>query len=140
MSDRIAVFNRGRVEQVGTPADVYERPSTSFVAGFVGTSNLLEGSVASSLLGVEGTFTIRPEKIRVLSTTEIRETQGAHDVRAPGIVQHVEYLGPYTRFRVALDAGAVLQVMVQNTGDGLARGPGERVVLAFERRYIFDIQ
>ncbi len=143
MSDRIAVFNRGRVEQVGTPADVYERPSTSFVAGFVGTSNLLEGSVASSLLGVEGTFTIRPEKIRVLGTTETTEgseTQGGHDVHAPGMVQHVEYLGPYTRLRVALDAGAVLQVMVQNTGDGVARGPGERVVLAFERRHIFDIQ
>ena len=139
MSDRIAVFNRGRVEQVGTPADVYERPSTSFVAGFVGTSNLLEGAVASSLLGVAGTFTIRPEKIRVLSTTEVSEAQGAHDVHAPGVVQHVEYLGPYTRCRVALDAGAVLQVMLQNTGDGVAGKPGERVVLAFQRRHIFAI-
>src|SRR6185312_11097551 len=51
MSDRIAVFNRGRIEQVGTPADVYERPATAFVAGFVGTSNLLRGEVAERVVG-----------------------------------------------------------------------------------------
>ena len=63
MSDRLAVFNAGRIEQLGTPADVYERPATRFVAGFVGTSNLLRGDVARRILGRDGTFTIRPEKI-----------------------------------------------------------------------------
>ncbi len=65
MSDRIAVFNRGRIEQVGTPAEVYERPATAFVAGFVGTSNLLSGDVAERIVGRAGTFTVRPEKIRL---------------------------------------------------------------------------
>jgi putative spermidine/putrescine transport system ATP-binding protein len=64
MSDRLAVFNQGRIEQMGTPADLYERPATSFVAGFVGTSNLLRGPVAQALIGSDGLFTVRPEKIR----------------------------------------------------------------------------
>ena len=65
MSDRLAVFNRGRIEQVGTPADVYERPATAFVAGFVGTSNLLRGEAARTIVGTDGTFTVRPEKIHL---------------------------------------------------------------------------
>ncbi len=68
MSDRLAVFNAGRIEQLGSPAEVYERPATRFVAGFVGTSNLLTGDVARTVLGRPGTFTIRPEKIRLAST------------------------------------------------------------------------
>src|SRR5207344_3495802 len=65
MSDRIAVFNAGRIEQVGSPAEVYERPATAFVAGFVGTSNLLRGPAAEKIVGRAGTFTVRPEKIRL---------------------------------------------------------------------------
>ena len=65
MSNRLAVFNRGAIEQVGTPADVYEHPATTFVAGFVGTSNLLKGETARAVIGQEGTFTVRPEKIRI---------------------------------------------------------------------------
>src|SRR5690348_12885246 len=65
MSDRLAVFNGGRIEQVGGPAEVYERPATAFVAGFVGTSNLLRGDVAAAIIGEAGTFTVRPEKIRL---------------------------------------------------------------------------
>ena len=70
MSDRIAVFNRGRIEQIGSPADVYERPATAFVAGFVGTSNLLGGEVAVRIVGRPGTFTVRPEKIRLADLSE----------------------------------------------------------------------
>ena len=66
MSDRLAVFNDGRIEQVGAPADVYERPATRFVAGFVGTSNLLDAARSPRRsLGRRGTFTVRPEKIRL---------------------------------------------------------------------------
>ena len=65
MSDRIAVFRDGRIEQVATPAELYETPATAFVAGFVGTSNLLTGDVAKAVLGREGTFSIRPEKIHL---------------------------------------------------------------------------
>ena len=65
MSDRLAVFNQGRIEQIGAPAEVYERPATRFVAGFVGTSNLLTGAVAEQVIGSAGTWTIRPEKIHL---------------------------------------------------------------------------
>ncbi len=65
MSDRLAVFNKGKIEQVGAPAEVYERPATPFVAGFVETSNLLRGEIAQRVIGSSGTFTIRPEKIRL---------------------------------------------------------------------------
>jgi putative spermidine/putrescine transport system ATP-binding protein len=65
MSDRIAVFNAGRIEQVGTPSEVYEHPASQFVAGFVGTANLITGSTAQRLVGRPGTFSVRPEKIRI---------------------------------------------------------------------------
>src|SRR3954453_17052382 len=63
MSDRIAVFNDGAVEQVGTSTEVYERPATPFVAGFVGTTNLVEGAAAATLFGRPGTWSIRPERV-----------------------------------------------------------------------------
>src|SRR5690606_32486335 len=67
MSDRLAVFNHGRIEQVGAPADIYEHPATAFVAGFVGVSNLLEGEVARAIIGSPAAFSIRPEKILIAS-------------------------------------------------------------------------
>jgi putative spermidine/putrescine transport system ATP-binding protein len=105
MSDRVAVFNAGRVEQVGTPAEVYEHPATAFVAGFVGTSNLLTGEVAKAVLGEDGTFAIRPEKISL---------GGAGDVSASGRVVEVSYAGPTTRIVVDLDAGGRLVALHQN--------------------------
>ena len=65
MSDRIAVFNDGRIEQIGTAAEIYERPATAFVAGFVGTTNLLRGRAAVRVVGAPGTYSIRPERIRI---------------------------------------------------------------------------
>ncbi len=77
MSDRIAVFNAGRIEQLGTPAEVYERPSTEFVAGFVGTSNLLRGEASLKVLGLDGVFSVRPEKIRMIEPT-VEPAAGEH--------------------------------------------------------------
>ena len=111
MSDRLAVFNRGRVEQIGTPADVYERPATPFVAGFVGTSNLLRDEVAERLLGTRGLFTVRPEKIRL---AEPGTAPGPDEIAADGTIRSVVYLGPDTRYIVALDAGSELVVTQQN--------------------------
>ena len=111
MSDRIAVFNRGRIEQVGTPADVYERPATAFVAGFVGTSNLLRGEVAERVVGRPGTFTIRPEKIRLDDPSELPAEE---ETSATGRINDVIYLGSDTRYVVALDAGGELVVTAQN--------------------------
>jgi putative spermidine/putrescine transport system ATP-binding protein len=108
MSDRIAVFNAGQVVQVGTPAEVYEHPATAFVAGFVGTSNLLRGEVAKTVLGEDGTFSIRPEKIA------LNGEPGEGVVTAAGRVAEVVYAGAATRFVVDLDAGARLVALQQN--------------------------
>jgi putative spermidine/putrescine transport system ATP-binding protein len=111
MSDRLAVFNRGRIEQIGSPADVYERPATGFVAGFVGVSNVLEGEVAAAIAGDPSPFTIRPEKI---SMHELDAPVDRDSCTATGHVREVVYLGATTRYIVELDAGASLVVMEQN--------------------------
>ena len=111
MSDRLAVFNHGRIEQIGTPTEVYERPATRFVAGFVGTSNLLTGAVAERIVGRPGTFTVRPEKIRLLDP---EATPGPAEISALGRIKTVVYVGPETRYIVALDEGAELVVTEQN--------------------------
>ena len=111
MSDRMAVFNRGRIEQVGTPADVYERPATEFVAGFVGTSNLLTGETARAIIGADGMFTVRPEKIRLGDPDSVPE---ADETTALGTIRDVVYLGPDTRYIVSLQAGGQLVVTQQN--------------------------
>jgi putative spermidine/putrescine transport system ATP-binding protein len=111
MSDRLAVFNRGRIEQVGTPAEVYERPATGFVAGFVGVSNVLEGPVARSITGDPHAFTIRPEKIALRDLNDPVEPE---DCTATGHVRKVVYLGAITRYVVELDGGGELVVMEQN--------------------------
>jgi putative spermidine/putrescine transport system ATP-binding protein len=135
MSDRLAVFNAGRIEQLGTPADVYERPATRFVAGFVGTSNLLTGDVARSILGRHGTFTIRPEKIRL---APVDATAGADASSALGTIQSVVYLGPDTRYIVELDAGARLVVTEQNlttTSTEVLEQQGKTVRLIWKRQH-----
>jgi putative spermidine/putrescine transport system ATP-binding protein len=98
MSDRIAVFNEGHIEQVGTPAEMYEHPATAFVAGFIGTSNVIDRGGR--------TFTVRPEKIRLLPA-EAAEGES-------GTIRAAVYLGPVTRFVVVLDAGGELAVVQQN--------------------------
>jgi putative spermidine/putrescine transport system ATP-binding protein len=100
MSDRVAVFNNGLIEQVGAPAEVYERPATAFVAGFVGTSNLLAGAAAQRILGRDGVFSVRPEKIRI--SLDGGEPESG-DVSAIGRIAEVVYAGPTTRFVVDLD-------------------------------------
>ncbi len=65
MSDRIAVFNQGKIEQIGTPAEIYEQPQTGFVAGFVGTSNMISGALARALAGDDRSYALRPEKIHL---------------------------------------------------------------------------
>ncbi|MGH2679616.1 MAG: ABC transporter ATP-binding protein [Actinomycetota bacterium] len=111
MSDRLAVFNQGRIEQVGSPAEVYERPATAFVAGFIGVSNVLEGGAAERITGSGQAFTVRPEKIAIVSPGA--EVDGSQ-CTATGRVREVVYLGAITRYIVELDVGGVLVVMQQN--------------------------
>ena len=139
MSDRLAVFNQGRIEQIGAPAEVYERPVTRFVAGFVGTSNLLRGEAAERILGSAGTFTIRPEKIR-LAAPDV--TVGSDETSATGVVRGVVYLGPDTRYVVTLDAGGELVVTQQNLStsstEALAQ-EGKAVRLVWKRQHQLPI-
>jgi putative spermidine/putrescine transport system ATP-binding protein len=111
MSDRLAVFNVGRVEQVGSPAEVYERPATAFVAGFIGVSNVLDGEPAARITGSQHAFTVRPEKIALVPTEA--DVSGSQ-CTATGIVREVVYLGAVTRYIVELDGGGELVVMQQN--------------------------
>ena len=111
MSNRIAVFNAGRVEQVGTPDEIYEAPATPFVADFVGTTNTLEGEVARTIFGDTQRRTVRPERISMLDPREhAQPTQ--HSV--VGAVRDVVYLGAETRYVVDVGAGATMLVVRQN--------------------------
>jgi putative spermidine/putrescine transport system ATP-binding protein len=122
MSDRIAVFNEGRIEQVGPPAEVYEHPQSEFIAGFVGVSNVIERDGRR--------YTVRPEKISILG--EGAEAPGRHV--EPGVVSEVEYVGSVTRYHVTLDRGGALQVLAQNLEEGsseVLEAKGRRVRLAW---------
>jgi putative spermidine/putrescine transport system ATP-binding protein len=127
MSDRVAVFNEGALEQVGTPAEVYEHPQTEFVAGFVGVSNVIERGTRR--------FTIRPEKI--LMTDEGRGGDGE-----TGTVREVVYVGMVTRYVVDLDSGGVLVVVRQNletsSQEALAE-QGKRVRLSWRPEHTYEI-
>jgi putative spermidine/putrescine transport system ATP-binding protein len=111
MSDRVAVFNLGKVVQVGSPAELYEHPGSPFVAGFVGVSNLISGPLAERLTGSAEMFSVRPEKIS-LHPPEHRPVDGLCTVE--GLVRDVIYLGVYTRYLVELDSGEDLTVVEQN--------------------------
>ncbi|MFF3464524.1 ABC transporter ATP-binding protein [Streptomyces sp. NPDC002619] len=140
MSDRIAVFHQGRIEQVGTPAEIYERPSTSFVASFVGTSNLLTGESAQRVVGTLGTYSVRPEKIRVLK--ESATADEPEHTTATGTVAEVVYLGDATRFLVDLDAGGRLTALQQNletSAEDVAAYRGSRVRLQWHHRHTVQV-
>jgi len=139
MSDRIAVFHRGRVEQVGTPAEIYEHPATEFVADFVGTSNLLDGELAARLVGRAGRCAIRPEKIRLLDAAS---SPSSGDLTAHGTVATVVYLGAETRYIIRLEGGGELMVTQQNLRGSSAEAhaaKGRRVVLAWRPEHVLDL-
>jgi putative spermidine/putrescine transport system ATP-binding protein len=128
MSDRMAVFNAGRIEQLGAPADVYERPASEFVAGFVGVSNLLERGGKR--------FTVRPEKVRLLEGPG----DGLHN--EPGTVRDVAYAGMVTRYLVDLERGGELQVVVQNleqTSAEALENRGRRVIVGWREEHTYAI-
>jgi putative spermidine/putrescine transport system ATP-binding protein len=132
MSDRLAVMNYGRIEQLGTPTEVYERPANEFVAGFVGVSNIVERDGRR--------FTVRPEKVRILEEAE-HPSNGLRVER--GRIEEVTYAGMITRYVVALEAGGILQVVRQNSGmtpeDALdERGRAVRVGWSGSHAYEID--
>ena len=132
MSDRIAVFNHGRIEQIGPPAEVYEHPRTSFVAGFVGVSNVLERDGKS--------HSVRPEKIRILADGERPDAEMHTET---GRVREVVYAGMATRYIVELDGGGELTVVTQNletTSSQALEARGSRVLLAWRPEHTLTLE
>jgi putative spermidine/putrescine transport system ATP-binding protein len=123
MSDHVAVFNEGRIEQVGSPIDVYARPTTEFVAGFVGTSNILERK--------QRRFSVRPERIELS-----RASNGSHG--EPATVADVVFVGAFTRILVDTEAGERLTIVEQDTVSGLE--PGARVHVSWDDADAYEIQ
>ncbi len=131
MSDRIAVFNEGRIEQVSPPVELYERPATEFVAGFVGVSNLLERDGSR--------FTIRPEKIQLVDPGAT--PNGLRTER--GRIAAVAYAGMVTRYTVALDEGGELQVIRQNvegTSVDAASEQGREVIVGWRPEHTVAVR
>ncbi len=121
MSDRIGVFNKGRLEQVGMPHQVYNAPATRFVANFVGAANVLDGAAAQRLAGCASAM-LRPERIRL----------GAADgARAAGPVREVQYFGAFTRVKVEVD-GVLLQADLTDVPGTRWPAPGEAVHLHWD--------
>jgi spermidine/putrescine transport system ATP-binding protein len=166
MSDRIAVMRAGKVEQLGTAEDLYERPSTAFVAGFLGVSNLLDGRVighadgaievelsggrrvraASAALADGSTVRVgvRPEKLRLEATTDeaqaARATNGSNEL--VGRVSDASYVGVSTQYVVHLDDGQDVVVYAQNldiSGIGEQHAEGQRVRLSWLPKHTFVI-
>ncbi len=136
MSDRIAVFNLGKVEQVGAPSELYEHPASAFVAGFVGVSNLVSGPMAQTITGSPIMFSIRPEKIHVADPSA---PAPADSYSAEGRVREVIYLGMYTRYIVELNDGGELTVMEQNlntTSMDVLAAQGRTVRLNWQRNHV----
>ncbi|HRQ36383.1 MAG TPA: ABC transporter ATP-binding protein [Chloroflexota bacterium] len=129
MSDRIAVFDMGQIVQIGAPSDLYERPRTRFVAGFVGTSNILSGETAVTITGSPQPFSVRPEKIRLAGV----ETAVPDDhCMVDGVVKDMVYVGMHTRYTVVLPSGEEMVVVQQNLDVGPQKGtavPGQPVRL-----------
>ena len=133
MSNRIAVFNQGRIEQVGTPREIYDHPATGFVAGFVGTSNVLTAERSRQLLGVDEPHSIRPERLRI-----VQQEIGDTEIAVPGVVSDIQYLGADCRVRIQLDDGTSMIASVPS--DGLAGvAIGGTIRLAWSRYAAFPV-
>jgi putative spermidine/putrescine transport system ATP-binding protein len=132
MSDRVAVFNHGRIEQVATPEDLYDRPATAFVAQFVGSSNVLSQGDARACTGSGRAFAIRPERIRML---ENGQAPGGDWCVVRGSIAGRQFLGAATRYQVTLPSGTHLQVLVPggDRADGSAAAPGDATVVGWRR-------
>jgi putative spermidine/putrescine transport system ATP-binding protein len=131
MSDRVAVFNKGRLEQVDTPQNLYKRPATIFVANFVGTANVVQGQMALQISGKPQPFSIRPEHINFI-------LEGSHpeDIQIPGRLVDIQFYGAHSRYEVEVDGDQIfsLQVATEDSTGRLLPGIGEQVMIGWSRR------
>jgi len=139
MSDRIVVFNSGRIEQVGTPEQVYEEPRTNFVAGFLGTANIFSVDVARKFLGAATTVSIRPERIR-LQAPETKIDKNETSVKAT--VQEAAFVGANTIYILETDFGVKLTVRKTNTellGQDNSFVAGDQVMAIWRNSHVAQI-
>jgi putative spermidine/putrescine transport system ATP-binding protein len=138
MADRVAVFSQGRIEQLDTPRDLYNRPRTGFVANFVGSSNVVEAELAEQLTGRRQAFAIRPELIDILAAgARVPETA----VQCEGTIVDILYHGASSRCHVRIDAGTVLAVArAESAAPDSAIREGERVRLAWRPENAVPLQ
>lgn len=164
MSDRIAVMHRGRIEQLGAPEELYERPQTAFVAGFLGVSNLLDGTVAgregemvvvrlgngtvvrAPAAGLNGATEVRvgvrPEKLRVVALAEGEVTDAGAANALDGVILDASYVGVSTQYLVDAGGDHRLTVYAQNletSGVREALADGQRVRLTWKPQHTFVI-
>jgi len=132
MSDRVAVFNGGRVEQVDRPGELYARPRTAFVAGFVGAANVLTGEVARRIAGADHPVSIRPERIAFGAAAD-------GELGVAGRVVDVQFHGATSRFEI--DAGGVRFVvaLANRDADPGRPGPGDAVELRWSRDAMVEL-
>ncbi len=130
MADRVAVFNLGRIEQQGNPRELYRRPATTFVARFVGSANVAEGTLARTLSGADQPFAVRAEHIRIMS---ISEAAPAWSMQCEGVVVDVQYHGATNRWQVKLDTGELFAASLADSASGTLPAAGDRVRLTWSR-------
>ncbi|MEY3452517.1 MAG: ABC transporter ATP-binding protein [Ilumatobacteraceae bacterium] len=139
MSDRIVIFNEGRVEQVGTPEQVYERPATRFVAGFLGAANIISGESAKSIFGRPTTVSIRPERMRL--TPQNSATAG-DETSVSATVREAAFVGASTVYVVDTDDGVRLSISRTNTqspGHDNRFAVGERVLVVWQQSQVAEL-
>ncbi|WP_336054228.1 ABC transporter ATP-binding protein [Streptomyces sp. CA2R101] len=136
LSDRLAVLDRGRIVQTGSPLEIYDRPATAFVAGFIGTTNLLRDQAAVRVIGAPGTYSLRPERIRVVAPDDGPNggpdaAPGPGERCVPGTITEIAHAGAHTRVVVRLDAGddQLTAVRLNSTDLPDAARPGAAVHL-----------
>jgi putative spermidine/putrescine transport system ATP-binding protein len=157
MSDRIAVMNKGEVQQIGTPGELYEKPINKFVAGFIGESNFIEGKVIDRkgdaltiqmddesrhqlqwnddvAIGDNVCFSIRPEKLFILHEKNREENA------LGGIIQEIIYIGETTRYKVIIGKEKVINVREMNTGDSSPYKKGEKVKLSWKMKNLRKLE
>jgi len=136
MADRVAVFNKGRIEQLAAPRELYLKPATAFVARFVGSANVAEATLAQAL-GATAPFAIRAENIDVLDATAAAPAGVA---TAPGTVVAVQFHGAASRWQVTLDAGGTWSALIPESRGVNGRTVGTRVQLAWPRDAAVPLQ
>jgi len=131
MSDRVAVFNRGRIEQMASARELYMKPQTPFVARFVGGANVVEGELAEKLGGARQAFAVRTENVQVLGANDAAPS---NSISAEGTVLDVQYHGATSRWQVRLDVGDTFSA-TRNAAEAsrLPGNPGDRVRLCWPR-------